>query len=355
MENRQKGTRMSLFVDIKKKLNRMTLNISFETGALEEITGILGASGCGKSMTLKCIAGIAAPDKGRIVLNGRVLFDSEHGINLKPQERKVGYLFQNYALFPAMTVSQNIELVLTGRKKYREEEVRQYLKLLHVEELACLYPAKLSGGQQQRVALARILASKPDVLMLDEPFSALDSYLKENLQIELMEVLREYRGDVLMVTHNRDEIYRLCHQIHVLEQGRIVVSGRTKDVFANPGVVAAAKLTGCKNIVDVEVLSGRRLRIPRWEAELSLDLDVPEWTEAIGIRAHYFKRPEEGVSRNVLPCRVKQLLDDPFEMTVIMENVIWWKIPKDIWISSYGQKVPERLVIPDECIQFLKN
>lgn len=345
---------MSLVVDIEKELHHMTLKIAFQTKDAKEITGILGASGCGKSMTLKCIAGIISPDRGRIVLNGRVLFDSDRKINLKPQERKVGYLFQNYALFPTMSVLQNIQLVLSGDKKSREKEAMGYLKLLHVEELAGRYPSKLSGGQQQRVALARILASKPDVLMLDEPFSALDSYLKESLQIELLEVLKSYRGDVLMVTHSRDEIYRFCHEIYVLDQGQAVASGRTKEVFETPGAVAAAKLTGCKNIADVKRLSNHRLLVPQWGAELILEREIPQWTQAIGIRAHYFRRPEEGECKNVLPCCVRQLLDDPFEVTVIMENGIWWKIPKDIWDASYGQKTPKSYVIPEESILFLK-
>ena len=204
---------MSLTVDIQKKLKDITLNISFETHEMGDITGILGASGCGKSMTLKCIAGIETPDKGRIMLNDRVLFDSEKKINRKTQERRVGYLFQHYALFPNMTVRQNVELALHGTKAEKSETASQYLELLRVSELADNYPSRLSGGQQQRVALARILASKPDVLMLDEPFSALDYYLKENLQLELLEVLSMYQGDILMVTHNRDEIYRFCQNI----------------------------------------------------------------------------------------------------------------------------------------------
>ena len=222
---------MSLTVDIQKKLKDITLNISFETHKMGDITGILGASGCGKSMTLKCIAGIETPDKGRIVLNDRVLFDSEKKINRKTQERRVGYLFQHYALFPNMTVRQNVELALHGTKAEKSETASQYLELLRVSELVDNYPSRLSGGQQQRVALARILASKPDVLMLDEPFSALDYYLKESLQLELLEVLGMYQGDILMVTHNRDEIYRFCQNIYVLDQGQVVTSGETKQVF----------------------------------------------------------------------------------------------------------------------------
>lgn len=346
---------MSLVVDIEKKLKNITLKMAFETRELGDITGILGASGCGKSMTLKCIAGIVTPDKGRIVLHDRVLFDSEKKINVKTRDRNVGYLFQNYALFPNMTVQQNVELALHGTKAEKAEMAGEYLELLHVSDLAGNYPSRLSGGQQQRVALARVLASKPDVLMLDEPFSALDYYLKEKLQLELLEVLKTYQGDILMVTHNRDEIYRFCQQIYVLDQGHVVTLGETKAVFENPKAVAAAKLTGCKNIEDVEILSEHKLRVPAWNAELQLEKKIPANIRAIGVRAHYFRVPEVGETKNLLPCVCVQLLEDPFEVTIIMEHGIWWKIPKDIWKTVYKEKVPDWFVIPDESILFLEQ
>ena len=230
-------------------------------------------------------------------------------------------------------------------------EASNFLSLL--DDLADNYPSRLSGGQQQRVALARILASKPDVLMLDEPFSALDYYLKENLQLELLEVLGMYQGDILMVTHNRDEIYRFCQNIYVLDQGQVVTSGGTKQVFKDPKTIAAAKLTGCKNIEAIEIISGHHLRVPAWNADIHLQRTIPENTKAIGIRAHYFRLPEPGETENVLPCHCRQLLEDPFEVTIIMENGIWWKIPNDIWRKTYGQTVPEWFMIPDESILFL--
>lgn len=245
---------MSLQVEIEKKLNDKVLSVSFDTEGKQGITGILGASGCGKSMTLKCIAGIETPDRGKIVLNGRVLFDSGKKINLRVQDRHVGYLFQNYALFPNMTVEKNIAAGFQYRpgQKMSAEEIKKqtadYMELLHVTELKSSYPGKLSGGQQQRVALARILASDPEVLMLDEPFSALDAFLKEKLQLELLELLSGYDKDILMVTHSRDEIYRFCEHMLIVEDGRQAGFGITKEIFKNPGTPAAAKLTGCKNI-----------------------------------------------------------------------------------------------------------
>lgn len=189
--------------------------------------GFLGASGCGKSMTLKCIAGIETPDEGRIVLNDRVLFDSEKKVNLSPQKRKVGYLFQQYALFPHMTVRQNVEAGLSGSGrtfssgKEKNAFVERLLEQFHIPELADALPARLSGGQQQRVALVRILASKPQAILLDEPFSALDSSLKLELELELESMLEGFGGTVLWVSHDRSEVERHCRQVAVMESGNV--------------------------------------------------------------------------------------------------------------------------------------
>lgn len=346
---------MSLEVAITKKLKDITLDISFSTSNGEGITGILGASGCGKSMTLKCIAGIVTPDQGRIVLNGRALFDSSSGINLKTQDRGVGYLFQNYALFPHMTVRENVEMALKGTKMEKRRQADQYLSLFHVEDLANHYPARLSGGQQQRIALARIMASKPSVLMLDEPFSALDYYLKENLQLELLKELKSYQGDVLLVTHSRDEIYRFCETIHVLEQGRMVTSGGVKEVFHEPRTVATAKLTGCKNIERIEVTGSHTFYVPNWGLSAVMKRDVPESANYIGVRAHYLRKAEGSETNNVIPCKCVQILDDPFEVTLILDNGIWWKLSKEKWSEKLNQTVPDRLVIPEESIFFLNG
>lgn len=348
---------MSLEVDIEKKLNNIRLKVKFQTSENGAVTGILGASGCGKSMTLKCIAGIETPDRGRIVLNGRVLFDSEKKINVRVQDRRTGYLFQSYALFPNMTVRQNIEIAIPDRHPAKSKQIltKKYLDLFRVPELEYNYPAALSGGQQQRVALARIFASNPDVLMLDEPFSAMDSYLKEKLQIELLELLKNYEGDILMVTHDRDEVYRFCSQIHVLEDGKQVVSGETKEVFSNPQTVAAARLTGCKNIAAVQMISEDRWYVSDWDTELVFQKLVPKDTGYIGIRAHHFKKVEPGKKETVILCKMKRMLEEPFEFTVIMENGIWWKVSKERLNTEFHGILPKELSIPEECVLFLKR
>lgn len=240
---------MAINVQVRKKLDSFLLDISFESKSKR--IGILGASGCGKSMTLKSIAGIETPDEGRIEVEGRTLFDRERKVNLKPQKRNVGYLFQNYALFPTMNVEKNIAAGLKGSRQGSETRVRQMIEKFRLQGLEKRLPGQLSGGQQQRVALARIMAYEPDVILLDEPFSALDMYLKDQLQQELIQMLEDYEGTVIMVSHNRDEVYRFSQDLLIIDQGRIAAAGETKEIFRNPVSREAARLTGCKNFSRV--------------------------------------------------------------------------------------------------------
>ena len=332
---------MSLEVHIEKKLNGFTLRSDFAAG--NTATAILGASGCGKSMTLRCIAGIVKPDKGRIVLDGRVLFDSEQHIDLPPQQRGVGLLFQNYALFPNMTVEQNI---LCGLKAERDKAARKarcagMLRALRLEELASRRPAELSGGQQQRTALARILVGKPKILMLDEPFSALDSYLREEVEGEVGSLLAGFDGTALLVTHNRDEAYRLCREMIVMDGGEVLRAGTTREVFADPRRLTAARLTGCKNILPCVRVDAHRVHLTGWEPERAVALPVPENCTAVGIRAHDLV-PAAADSDNRLPVRVGASSENPFDWNVICTSVdgsakLWWKVSK----TTLSSPLPE--------------
>lgn len=219
---------MILEATFTKKLKTETLSLSF---VLENtVLGILGKSGCGKSMTLRCLAGIQKPDTGQIVLDGTVLFDSDKKICLKPQKRNIGYLFQNYALFPNMTVWQNIAFACDNDK----ERVAELLERFYLQNVADLFPAVLSGGQQQRTAMARMLAAKPKVLLLDEPFSALDSFLRQEMEKQVQAVLSSYDGVAVLVSHNKGEIYRLTQKCMVMEQGKAAEYGDTKILFDCP-------------------------------------------------------------------------------------------------------------------------
>ena len=238
---------MGLEVQMEKKFPGFQLNVDFHTEG--GCMGILGASGCGKSMTLKCIAGIEKPDKGKIVLNGRILYDSEKKISLSVQERNVGYLFQDYALFPTMTVEQNLAVAMKGKKREKEQKIKEQIRRFRLEGLERRYPSQISGGQQQRVALARMLLHQPEIIMLDEPFSALDGFLKDELQLEMLELLKDYGKDVLMVSHSRDEIFRFCDRLILLEDGKSILKGSTAEQILLSGH-SVSVLPGSENVLS---------------------------------------------------------------------------------------------------------
>ena len=347
---------MSLEVAIEKRFAGFTLRAQFT--AQDTATAILGASGCGKSMTLRCIAGIVKPDKGRIVLDGVPLFDSEKKIDLPPQKRGVGLLFQNYALFPNMTVEQNILCGLHAEpdRAKRRAACAEMIRALRLEGLEKRLPAALSGGQQQRVALARILAAKPKILMLDEPFSALDSYLREQVEGEVGALLAAFQGPALLVTHNRDEAYRLCREMIVMDGGRVLRAGETKAVFADPRSCTAARLTGCKNILPCVKAGPRSVRLAGWEAELHLAAEVPEAVCAVGIRAHDFAPCAAGAP-NALPVRVVSSGENPFDWNLICtapggEGRLWWKVSKAT-LASPEPETPQYLTVRPESVMLL--
>ena len=223
---------MKLQVELEKKVKTGTIQVKF---SLEnEVLGILGRSGCGKSVTLKCIAGILQPEKGKIQLDDRVLYDSGRNISRKARERRIGYLFQNYALFPNLTVLENICFSLKRSDREGQAYARELMERFYLTEVADSYPAILPGGQQQRTAMARMLAARPEVLLLDEPFSALDSFLRREMEREVREVLKSFGGVSILVSHNKEEIRRLTQRCMVMEQGKIAELGRTEEIFARP-------------------------------------------------------------------------------------------------------------------------
>ena len=306
---------MALSVDISKRLGEFQLRVQFETEG--EILALLGASGCGKSMTLKCIAGIETPDSGRIVLNGRTLFDSEKHINLSVQKRRVGYLFQQYALFPNMSVEQNI---LAGTKRLPKEQraalVREKIAAFGLQGLEKKRPAQLSGGQQQRVALARILVSQPEVLLLDEPFSALDSHLKWQLELELADTLAAFGGETIFVSHSRDEVYRLCNTVCVLDRGHAEPKLAVKTMFHTPQTVTAARLSGCKNISALRRVDAHTAVLTDWGVTVHTEQPVDDTITHAGVRAHYMRFAQPGDENTVL-CQVDRVIDNVFS-TILM-------------------------------------
>ena len=276
-----------LYADIYKVAGDFKLNITIASDAKR--IGILGASGSGKSMTLRSIAGIEKVEKGHIEVNGKVLLDTDSRINIKPQMRNVGYMFQSYALFPRMNVFQNVMAGLKGAKADRRARARDMLDRFHMEGFEDRLPGELSGGQQQRVALARIMVTEPELILLDEPFSALDAYLRDRMQVEMLEMLENYDGQVVMVSHNRDELYRFSEELFVMKEGQVLRHGETRSVFRDPGRVEVARLTGCKNFADVRLIDEHTIDVTSWGITLKVAGPIPEDTKVIGCRAHYFQ------------------------------------------------------------------
>jgi spermidine/putrescine transport system ATP-binding protein len=251
---------MSLIVDIKKRLGSFSLSAQLEAG--EGVTGILGSSGCGKSMTLKCIAGIERPDSGHIELDGVVLYDSRKRIDLHPQQRRVGYLFQNYALFPNMTLRQNILCGLRNQldKAQREKEADEMIALMGLNGLEKHRPYQLSGGQQQRVAIARALVNRPRVLLLDEPLGALDLKLRKGMQIELKRMQQKLGITFIYVTHDQEEALTMSDTIVVMNEGVIQQIGTPADIYNEPKNVFVAKFIGESNIIPGVMLEDYKVR-----------------------------------------------------------------------------------------------
>lgn len=354
---------MSLTVKIEKHLENFDLNIDLTEDSKR--IGILGASGSGKSMTLKSIAGIEHPDSGKILLDGRVFYDSSLKTDIKPQQRNVGYLFQNYALFPRMNVARNIAAGIRSKDaekiKNRVNEMIVKFRLEGLEERA---PSELSGGQQQRVALARIMAYEPDAILLDEPFSALDVYLKDRMQEELMEMLSGYGGTVIMVSHSRDEIYRFSDRLLIIDRGRVISHGNTKDIFRNPGTRSAARLTGCKNFSTVMVVDDHILRAEDWGITLRLSGTIPEGTTFIGYRAHEFVPVWGDRKENCIRFELASRAELQFERNYYVkperedydrDSVITWFVQRNMWEELDNRGLPDYLQLKESDILFLNE
>ena len=333
---------MALQAEIHKKLGRFTLDMAFEAG--DETLALLGASGCGKSMTLRCVAGVEKPDSGRIVLDGKVLYDSARGIDLKPRDRRVGLMFQNYALFPTMTALEN---VMCGARRGirgpgRRAAAMRALESMGIADLAGRLPRQLSGGQQQRTALARMLVSDPSVLLLDEPFSALDTHLRFRMEEEMRKVIREFGKTVLLVSHDRDEVYRLADKVAIVKDGKVDRLGERAAVFADPGSRTACALTGCKNISSVRPLDGGRVFAVDWG--IPLNVSPEPGVDALGLRMHAIC-PGEG--ENAFRCRVCDVIENPFSFTVMLRPLeapdnsapIGWETEKEIWRGMMAEEV----------------
>ena len=356
---------MRLSADIHRRIDDFELDVLIESDA--DRIGILGESGSGKSMTLRSIAGIADTGSGRIEVNGRVLYDSETKTDLKPQKRNVGYMFQSYALFPTMSVLKNVMAGLGRPDEEKRARAMDMLKRFRMDGLENRLPGELSGGQQQRAALARIMVTGPDLILLDEPFSALDSYLRDRMQLEMTEMLKDFPGQVLMVSHSRDELYRFSEEIFVLQSGKVIRHGTTGDVFRDPGSVEAARLTGCKNFTRAEKTGDKTIRLTDWDLEVSLAKEIPDGITHAGYRAHRFV-PVWGERQDncirFIPVREDEL---PFEKNYYFrpehdgsdsvhadDTIISWFVQRNEQNEIEKRGLPDWLRLNEEDILLLK-
>jgi len=311
---------MSIEVAIEKKTADFHLAVEFTADSIP--MGLLGPSGSGKSMTLRAIAGLETPDSGRIVLHGRVLFDSSRRINVPARARRVGLLFQNYALFPHLTVAENVAFGLRKLKgDDRARRANRQLTAMHIDHLASRYPATLSGGEQQRVALARAMAVEPSALLLDEPFSALDTHLRGALERQLRETLQSYKGSTLFVSHNLEEAYRICGELVVLSDGRVAAHGSKEEIFRHPPTLEVARLTGCKNFSRSLRAADGRVEALDWGSSLRVTQPFAQTPAHVAIRAHHVRvRPSEIASaergENTFPCWLAAITETPFRVTL---------------------------------------
>lgn len=310
---------MSLLIDIEKHLPTFDLNVKVNQD--KGVLGFLGASGSGKSLTLKTIAGLDTPTKGKIIVDSTEFYNYDSKINLTPQKRQVGFLFQNYALFPNMTVSENIQIGLGSLNKADKIKLcKEYIERLDLGGLEKHYPWQLSGGQQQRVALARALVTSPKILLLDEPFSALDHHLRHSMEKELMSILKDYNGNVIFVTHDIEEAFRVCDNIVVFDKGTALNNRNKIDLFNSPKSYSEAKLTGCKNLSPAKLSSSNKIYAKSWGYEYTINTSSSTNINYVGIRAHHIALANSDNEINSYQFIVENIIENPFDYTIYIKN-----------------------------------
>ena len=353
-----------LTVDVARELDKFSLHAAFEVR--QGTLGLLGPSGSGKSMTLRMIAGLSRPDSGRVTVHRKVLFDSGTGKNLSAAARKVGFVFQDFALFPHLTVAGNVGFGLRSLPKAeRESRVAAQLATLHISDLADRLPGEISGGQKQRVAIARCMVTEPDLLLLDEPFSALDPHLRRQTEEQLRATLAGFKGCVVFVTHDMEEAFRFCSDLMVLDQGQVIAHGPKHQLFERPGTVAAARLTGCKNIAPARCLANDRITVEAWGIELKSNAAVPDDVSHVGYRSHQFTLQGPVSAQNSFLCRLVSTSEAPHEMTLYLRlgsepaegqpHHLQADIPKEAWRTLRQQPQPWRVTLEPERLLLLRD
>jgi molybdate transport system permease protein len=356
---------IELIVEIQKQLSEFCLDVAFQVDRIP--LGLLGASGAGKSTIVRCIAGLETPDRGRIILNGKVLFDSDRGINLPPRDRGCGFLFQNYALFPHLTIAENIAFGMPPGKSDREivAEIERQLIAVELSGMENRYPGELSGGQQQRVALARAKASKPGIMLLDEPFSALDTYLRDKQEKLLRNNLIHYQGVTLFITHNLEEAYRVCPNLLIVDRGKTIAYGKKQDIFEHPRNYRTAQLTGCKNFSRAITISDRQIKAIDWNCSLEVIEPIPKSLEYVGIRAFQLIFPDKDDEINTFPCWLATISETQHRMTLYLklnqppdcpdDYHLQAEVFKDTWLQLKDRPYPWKIQLHPLRIMLLET
>jgi molybdate transport system permease protein len=351
---------MALEVRFEKRLASFTLAPDFSCE--DEPLAILGPSGAGKSMTLRCIAGLEQPERGSIILNGRTLFDAEKRISVPTRQRGAGLLFQNYALFPHLTVSENVVFGLQDASpRERASRAQRQIADVHLGGLERRLPRELSGGEQQRVALARALATEPQALLLDEPLSALDTYLRSAIEQQLIVTLAKFRRPALYVTHNIEEAYRIASKLVVLSKGKVVASGPREEVFRNPPTLEVALLTGLKNFSRARAVSADSVEALDWNCVLNCANPRQASAAYVGIRAHHIGfvfEKNEPPAPNAFPCWVVRASETQFHATLFLrlhnpadasgQYHLQAEVTSEQWAIFKNQQQPWMAVLPTE-------
>ena len=287
---------MGLSVKLLKRVKGFTLDVEWEIG--NEVAVLFGSSGAGKSMTLQLIAGLMEPDAGFIRSNGTIFFDKSSGINISPQQRSLGYVFQDRNLFPHMTVRENIAYGLKGKsREERDTRIDDMIRQFRLEGLETMPPSEISGGQKQRVALARALIERPKALLLDEPFTALDSHLRFEMRKLLQEVRNEFDIPIVLVTHDFEDAYLLGNHILVYIGGRLEQVGERDDIFLKPKSIRVAQFLGLKNLFRAKIMRRderlHRLILEVQGLQFSISADSGRGPVEVGKDVNLYVRPDE--------------------------------------------------------------
>lgn len=327
---------MGLYVDITKQLDDFCLRVKFFME--ENSAGVLGAPDCGKKILFDCIAGVAQPDDGQIILDGRILFDAEKDIAVSPQKRHIGYLLSGGALFPNMTVRQNIlsGMRLQTNRAARLKQLETMYDIFPLRAVEKLYPAQLSNVQKQETALARILATKPRFLLLDEPFSTLDTAQRDTIQFRWQTIAEHLKLPTLWNANHLEDVYGVCQQLYILDKGRVRRTGTAQEIFEEPDNIAAARLTGCQNIAAARRIGNYELEVPSWGVRLTAARPIPNTLHAVGIRSHSFQIVHLDKLENLFPVFCTKMIEEPFTWRILFRfpnqsaeaPALWWRVPK---------------------------